>query len=249
VTDEALKQPFPVILFLAGIVFIAIGAVGEWQGVVAIKTEIRWVLAVLGIILCISGVLLYLQENKGSSKTSSDFRDKIQKPEAFFRTINDGIPTFEERTRNVSEIKMLAKTSLNLMNDHYTLLTSLLNSGCNISFIVIDPECPAAGYMYGDAEATAKANMARSNAKMLQLAKEFPARFNVFYIKYVPPMSIVKFKNRDSSKSFVHVQLYMMHASVGTTRPIFFVPKNDKWYTVFCDEISQIESNATKIRV
>ena len=219
------------------------------------QTWAKIVLILLGFFLVLFAVFFEIKTKIISfDNRKTDSRSKIRiRPNAedFFYTLDEkGIESFPELINGAVSIKIMGRTIVNLLNLYEKELEQIGKTGCELKFLLVNPESSASKSLYG-VNPEAFHNNAIATARHLErLINSIGANLQTRIINKAPTVSIVIIEKNESIKGILQIQFYFLHSARGRDRPIFNIQHGDKYFKTFVDEFNELwnEGSDWKIR-
>lgn len=254
--DKDTKFEIPLLLVGCTLLVFGIASRIQFYSVdIAITTFIGQFLSMLfGTILIFIAITLHFRLNNISFKNllrSGLFNPKRSRTREltatdFFYTISsrpDG--DFESITKGTKRVRILCRTAVNLVNSSQNVLRKLCQAGCTIDILFVDPTSESTKYIYGQKRDLFNQNYLLSTTHLQKLKHEFSSNINLRTTSHAPTQSLIIVEHDNSKNNFVQVQLYFLHSSHGSDRPIFRVLSGEILYTIFVDEFDELWKNAS----
>ncbi len=235
-----------IVLALGGLFLIVLALAGQLSisefGVMIANPYLRIGSGLFGLVLVIGSIVIY---RKGEIKTKDlpgqETENSNITAEKFFFTLDDAnIDNFTQIVSGAVRVRILARTVVNLVGQYSNEFKRMINNGCEVQLLIVDPASDAAKYLYKNRFDLYQNNveLVRKHIKELQdLSSE---NFEVRTISHAPTVSIMWIEKRDISDTYLRVQFYFLHGAVGRDRPIFHIHRGDRWYNVFVNEFDEL---------
>lgn len=167
--------------------------------------------------------------------------------EEFFYTLDDPLAeTFPNMVKDAIRVQILGRTAVNLLGQYQKVLTELGNRGCEVQLLFVDPASQAAEFLYGSDPEFYRSNITIAARQIKKLKQTMGNRLQVRATKHAPTVSVIIIEKQERSLGYMHVQLYFLHSAVGRDRPAFRLDYDDKWYSIFLEEYSQLWSGSSE---
>jgi hypothetical protein len=156
------------------------------------------------------------------------------------------LPPLEDRLDGAISVRILGGSLFRLMNEYQKLFESLASEGCDLRFVIANPESEATSnlsmvvvYESQDVE-TYKSQLKSSYAALISLSSRFPGRCTVRLCNFAPAFSIMAVE-KGGSADFVQVELYPYKIPARERPILMFTKERDpKFYAMFCDQFCNI---------
>ncbi len=267
--DDVKNLSFSVVVFLVGAILLLLALIGDSTvGSVnfSVAAPVRVTAAAIGVALCLFAIVIEVPRRTrersplpervasppatqsatpAAPETTPGTASSRVPPESFFFTLED-IPDsrLSAITTGARCFSMVSRTAVNLLSSHGHQIERLAQSGCDIRFLVLDPSSEACAHVYGGSPKIFKQNIELANTQFGRLRKSVGKRLEIRMTKHAPTMSIMWSEFDDPQRNVARVQLYFFHSVLGSDRPLFAVPANDKWYRVFVSEFETLWKDA-----
>lgn len=164
-------------------------------------------------------------------------------PERFFYTLDDKkAESFPTMVQDAVRLRILGKTSVNLLGQYRKVLEDLGYRGCEIELLFVDPHSSVARYLYGNNPEIYRYNIRTAAYHLNKLKQAIEHKLHIRVTPHSPTFSLVIVERQDPRKSYIQVQLYFLHGAIGRDRQFFaflmmingikFSTKNTKGYGV-----------------
>lgn len=252
---DALKNiSFSIALVVIGAIFILVGASGgvfvsNFQFEINQSWE-KGMLIVFGILMVGGAVYVEIRSKAGQNKSTSSTSEKptgqSSDAENFFYTLDKkGLESFPELIKDAVSVKITARTIVNLLNQYGNDLEELGKSGCELKFLVVNPESDVSKSLYG-INPEAFYNNAVATARHLERLKaSLGSKLQTRIINKAPTVSIMIIEKKDAIKGIVQIQFYL-YSVIGRNRPVFDIRHGDKWFKMFSEEFNVLWMEGTE---
>lgn len=160
----------------------------------------------------------------------------------FFTSVPERSGSFDEMVDAATSLHVLGISAVNLLSSHKTTLRGLIQNGCAMKFVLLDPHSASAKELTRDNPV--QTTMARLSCAALSELKSISGKlFHVRAISRFPSVSMI-FVSKNlggREQTFVQVQLYLLNwMAIGSDRPLFRIDASDMWFSVFRAEFDYI---------
>lgn len=249
---DAIKNiSFSIALVIIGAIFILIGASGglfiDNFSFIIDQSWAKGILLIFGVGMVGTAVFVEMKSKSTQPKLQTHDRS-IDKSlyqhtgaESFFYTLDKkGIESFPEMITDAISIKIMARTIVNLLNQYEKDLEKICETGCELKFLLVNPESDVSKSLYG-INPEAFYNNAIATARHLErLRGTIGTKLQTRIINRAPTISIVIVEKNEAINGMIQTQFYFLHSAVGRDRPIFNIHFGDKWFQTFADEFNEL---------
>lgn len=232
---------FTVALLIIGAVFVVVALASSltFSGTnYAIQSGVlRSVVASAGTLLIVLACGLEIKSRRETRKTVR------QNADDFFFTFNKGPVGFEELVAGATQVSLLTRTGVNLLSQYSHIFQEMLNRGCRLRFLLLDPTSESCAHVYGAKFIFAK-NVATAHFHIGQLQSAAGKLLEVRTTKHAPTFGMIWVEKKDREKGIVQVQFNFYHSVVGNDRPEFILPHGSRWFSIFSNEFDALWSGA-----
>jgi len=248
VMDAIKNISFSIALVVIGAIFILVGASGGiFFSNFQIEIDQSWekgMLIVFGILMVGAAVLVEIRSKagqfKGFGSGGSGEKPTGQSSDAenFFYTLDKkGLESFPELIKDAVSVKITARTIVNLLNQYGNDLEELGRSGCELKFLVVNPESDVSKSLYGINPEAFYNNSVATARHLERLKVSLGSKLQTRIINKAPTVSIMIIEKKDAVKGIVQIQFYL-YSVIGRNRHIFDIRHGDKWFKMFAEEFN-----------
>lgn len=253
---------FSIALFIIGATFLFVGLSGGFTisnySIAIQEVSSRVISSIVGGVLIVVAIYLEVKIRSTSEKAfveKPEVKEKHPIPpgairlraEDFFFTLDDKpAQSFQIMVADAVRVRMLVRTAVNLLGQYEKVFEHLGKAGCELQLLFVDPASVASTFLYGSNPEVYRNNIVSASQHLKKLKSIMTHRLRVNVTKHAPTCSIIVVEKPDIHQWFIHVQLYFLHSALGRDRPVFHVPKGDKWYDIFQDEFTQLWADSVE---
>ena len=202
-----------------------------------------------GVLIALSIYNEWIKEKSNNDKHQRQ-RYKVSNknvlPKDFFFTLEDSnrAISFPKMIEGATKIRILSRTSVNLLGQYRREFIRLGRRGCKIELLFVDPDSNVTQYIYGDDPSVYQLNIQTTKRHLRRLKQEIGDNIEIRIMSNAPTLSLLLLEFPEKERNFIQVQLYFLHGAIGRDRPLFRVPYGDPWYRVFVEEFEKTWENS-----
>jgi nucleoside phosphorylase len=213
------------------------------------KSELHRAIASALAARFLSDFISYLKRT--GTIAADDPARKSQRSTILYTLDDHGVQRFHEMVDGASQVDVLSRTSVNLLGTYRSTFATLVQSGCRIRMLVVDPHSDVAKYLYGSNPDLFTSNLRTTVQHVRDIEGQLGVRVSddesplqIRLLREFPPFSMTRVQ-RPNGEAIVRVQLNFLYTLISRDRPVFDLSAGSDWYTRFESEFDAIWNSPT----